>query len=85
MAYREEALNRELFKIFTSNEKYLSILSTDKGRYIGKSIPTPLSFDELMVQKVHIASVLKRLFPKLIFSNDDFHLITQVNRQILES
>jgi len=77
--HTQKASNQELFKLFTSHKNYLTTLSIDHQEYIGKQIPPTLSFEALMDQKAHVASLLKRLFPESTFSSDDFVLIPKIS------
>jgi hypothetical protein len=55
--------NQALFKLFTSNENYLSLRAFDGALYLGKSLPARVTYEELLDRKAHVTSLISRLFP----------------------
>jgi len=69
--------NRELFTLFTSKEEYLTLREIEGQSYLGKELTETLCYEELLAQKQHLTSLLKRLYPTTPFPDDALCLLSQ--------
>lgn len=71
--------NPHLLSLFMGGGDYLSEISYNKRRYLGKPLPLTTPVSQLESLEVHLLSLLRKLAPEYAFSENPPVLVTCVN------
>ncbi len=71
--------NAHLAALLTSGGDYLSKITIQERRYLGKRVPSSIPVHQLKSVESHLLSLLQKLAPEYTFSKNPLILITKLD------